>query len=155
VANQYTKIREEETSGILSRLSAIETSYEGVASDVHSLAKSLEGFASETRTAIKDLADRISDSHRTPWSVLASWAGVVLTFASVVGGLIAYSIQQDINHTRDALHQEVQLRSAITAGVGWGKEEQIRYSERIETLFDRLDVRIRAMELDHAKGETK
>ena len=98
MANQHTRAKDDEIGSILSRMSSLETGYEGLSRDVHNIAKSLEGFASETRTAIKDLASRISDSHKTPWGVLASWAAVVLSFVSVIGGLVAYGINGRIDN---------------------------------------------------------
>jgi hypothetical protein len=154
--NQHTKARAEEIAQILSRVSAMEANYESVSADVHNIAKSLEVFASETRSAIKDLADRISDGSRTPWGVLFAGLAVLLTVISMVGGLVAYGIQTDIKHTRESLHQEIDLKTsphearitimeAQTAD-RWTRSQQERYTDKLDRIMLRLDERLRALE---------
>ena len=148
MANQHTKRREEETSQIIARLTAMETGYEALSQDVHSIAKSLESFASETRTAIQNLADRISETHRTPWGILASWAAVILTFGALVGASLKAGVDANIRHLSSSVtdlrriierHVDVPYHPEAGVAIARSLERNKALSSRIRDLERRLE----------------
>jgi len=67
------------------RVTALETSITSLTEDVRSLGRSLERYADSTTTQITELSSKFSASQKTPWGVLASWAGVVLVIVGMAG----------------------------------------------------------------------
>lgn len=43
---------------------------------------------------LRRLTERQVDSHKTPWSTLAAWAGVMLTFGALMFGGLAWNMQR-------------------------------------------------------------
>ena len=162
MANQYTKAHQtaEEVHAVLSRVSSLETGLDSLSSDVRSLAHSLEGFAAETRTAIGQLSQKMADGQKTPWGVVFAGLGVLLTVLSLVGGLVAYGIQKDIQHVQELQSQRLLLTTvplranleALEAKVlprikdRWYRSDQQRFEDRLEKILLRVDSRIHKLE---------
>lgn len=170
MANQHTKAKEtaEEVHNILGRVSSLETGLDSLSNDVRSLARSLEGFASETRTAIQNLSQKMADGQKTPWGVLFAGMSVLLTIISLVGGLVAYGVNEKINANHEAHFRHESLEAHPTAlkqmgahserlkaleqrvvgntGNGWHKPDHIRYAQEQRDVISELKDRVRELE---------
>ena len=87
-------------NGLQSRLAALETSYTSLHADVVSLGRALERFSEETRNSMRQLVEQITQTQRPQWGVLASWAGVLIALVGLLGGTIAYSINEKVYHSK-------------------------------------------------------
>jgi len=101
------------------RLTAVET-------DLSNLVESLNGFMVEFKVYTRDNDLR----HRTPWGVLGTWAGVILTVCSLVGGIIAYGLNNKLDYMNEAIRRH---------------EDNPAHYNAIETMA-RNDERIKAIE---------
>jgi len=83
------------------RVASVEAQVSSLARSIESLGKTVEsGFAdsrreradlnADSQRALRSLESRLSDTQRTPWGALASWAAVVLA----IGALVATSMQR-------------------------------------------------------------
>jgi hypothetical protein len=105
------------------RLLALEARVEGVVGAVQNVAASLA-----------DLNKKIDSGRQTPWAVIFSALGVMLTFTMAVGGLAYMPINAGISDLKAAL-----------IGI------QDRADKRLEAVESRLDRRIERLERPHFK----
>lgn len=78
-------------STVEQRLTAVEASYESLSSDLHSLKATIDVVAQEMRQGFTEL-------RKSPVDTWLKAGAVMLTIIGMVGGLVAYTIQADINN---------------------------------------------------------
>ena len=79
-----------------SRLTTVEASYEALSQDLHALKSTIDLVAQEMRAGFTEL-------RRSPVDLWLKAGGVMLTIVGMVGGLVAYVIQSDINNVAHRL----------------------------------------------------
>lgn len=136
------------SSNLEPRVSALETSVQSLTDDVRDLSRLIERSVESTRAHIERsiestnshlsmLSDRVSDSKRTPWGVLASWAAVVLLIVGMAGSPIFREIvrnKEQSDRTRDLL-----MTHLLSNGHSNTISDLDSITERVDKLEAKLD----------------
>lgn len=119
------------------RLSHVETIVAGLSTAMSSLRADIEKVA----RSIEKLSEK--QSVGTPWGVLASWAGVIITIMMLIGS----GYVRDINRIeRTAIEWDTRIQKDINiVDVTLQREMQLR-EEYIKTRFKDLEERLRSLE---------
>lgn len=139
---------------VTDRLARVETQMEQLVGEVRSIAETLrianlstteaiqarhaenqqalQRFAAEADNAIADLAKRQELATRTPWGVLASWAGVVLAIGGVFGAIVVREVDETNFEVR-GMRSEFSDHRATQAYDDGKRDERDRWLERAIT----------------------
>jgi hypothetical protein len=137
------------------RLSALETRVEGVV-----------GTLQTVLTAISNLNEKIDRGRATPWAVIFSALGVLLSFVVAIGGLAYLPVKTDISDIKTAL-VSVQDRAdrrleALQSKTVTRDEHEVHWKsqdrdydfmrDRIGRVEKRLEQRVDRLERSHFKN---
>lgn len=112
--------------------------------------KVMASFASEFRTAIAALSTQLSERNKTPWGILISGAGVVLTVVALVGHQALSPMTDDIARlTKEAVpRKEIEARYAYTDARINVLSDEVRMLRQHE--FDGLTHQIEVLERENS-----
>lgn len=111
----------------------IDVRFAGLQQRVTGLENAVQGVA----TQISNLATTINERSRTPWGILLTGAGVVITVLVVIGGLASRPYQEGIDRIEMAvrdLGQKAVTRDEIDWRTARSKEDR----ERVEKMLSEL-----------------
>lgn len=130
-----------------SRIARLETVVTNIHEDLTALNKNVSHLATETRDAIKVMSDKISESQKTPWNTLGTWAAVVISVI-VLGGS---GFVRDLNRI-DSDHY-VGAERLRTHELSLGHPALIQRVDSVEKDLGNMDTTLqREMRLLDAKG---
>ena len=109
------------------RVASLEASYTSLHKDVSRLADSVGDLGRDFRKTMDVLNNKLIDSRRTPWGVLASWSGVVLVIFGIIGSFYIHALQVIASQTNA---QEISL----DLGEQRNHEREIKFLERIHKI---------------------
>ncbi len=119
------------------RLSKLEQAVEGLESGFKHVLDELRGLRID-----------LTKSQRTPWGTLGTWAGVVLTAAGLIGGLVAYGLNGKIDYLLEnqQAHAEIEAHPGQLRNQG-ENEQRIHHLEKsIEQLDTVLQREMRLLD---------
>ncbi len=87
------------------RITSLESSVKNLTDDISNVIRSVDKYADRTQTQIESLTNKMGESQKPQWGLLASWAGIILTIISMLG----YIITKDNNETETTANKALEL----------------------------------------------
>jgi len=124
---------------ITGRVAVLETGLESLANTVKALANTVEKEATENRRTVEALGDKIAQSQKTPWGVLAAWASVIVA----VGALLVASLSNEVDTVRlSEKETRIALNEKITDWAIWRENlvRELATYEEAQRWLEKLDL---------------